>query len=182
MDIIFSVIIIMIIILAVVNTVYSYRYKVVNMPSSRATRQAIAQDIIGQYGVNYNGTICELGGGWGGLAVKLTKQFPLATVHSFEISPFPHLVSKMRKFFLGTNQYELRRTDFFKSDFSNVDILICYLSPYHMDRIANEIMPTLKKRAIIYSQGFKIESVDGGETLLSRNSGIENNLYKYQRD
>jgi len=180
MDIIFSIAIILIVLVAIVNTVYSYRYKVVNMPSSRGTRRAVIHDIRNHVDKNDTITVSELGAGWGGLAVQLTKNFPFATVKSYEISPFPFLISIIRRLFMRTSNYHLIRADFFKSDFSDSDILMCYLSPYHMRRIEKEILPSLKKGALIYSQGFEIEGLEG-DIIFSNAMGIEKKLYRYQK-
>ncbi|MCP5470121.1 MAG: SAM-dependent methyltransferase [Chlamydiales bacterium] len=74
------------------------------------------------------GSVVELGCGWGGLAKALQKKG--LKVSAYEVSFLPYLVSKLR----GVN---VKRRDFFKEDLSSFDTVVCYLYPGAMRRLTH---------------------------------------------
>lgn len=170
-----SIIIISIVMIAVINTIYSTRYKIVNMPSAPQTRGAIIEDIQKQKGECENLNIYDCGSGWGGLCRKLAKSFPKASVVGIEISPIPFLVS----FFTPWRGYQLTHQDLFKRDLSDADVVIFYLSPYHADRLADKLRRELKKGALVYSQGFPLQGWQVSKEINVPYS-LEKKLYRYE--
>jgi len=168
------ILVILIFVIVAVNTLYSYLYKVVNMPSSPQTRQAIIADLKALKGDAQGLHIYELGSGWGGLTLRLARHFPHATVIGFEISPVPYCVSLIRRLCVRKNRYTLRYGDIFKQDLSAADIIICYLSPYHMKRLE----PMIPKNATVYTQGFPFPDRKADQEIPIK-YGIENTLYRY---
>lgn len=176
MDLFFSSLLVIIVIIAVCNTIYSHIYKVVNMPSAPKTRRIICNDIMQNYSKETAITIIDCGSGWGGLCRKLSKHFPHATVIGYEISPFPYWASKIVSL---VGNYTVHRQDIFKTDLSDADILICYLSPYHMDRFSDYMHGINFKDKILYSQGFSLEgNIPKAEWHIP--FSIEKKLYKYK--
>jgi len=169
-----SIILLIFIVMVVINTIYSTKYGVVNMPSSRKTRSIIIDDIQ-SLSTNGNGlTIYDCGSGWGGLCARLHRAFPKATITGFEISPIPYLISKLNPF----RRYKIQRDNLFDIDLEQDDILIFYLSPRHMIRIKNEIIPKLKKGTLIYSQGFPIPDMKPQKTFMTT-IALEKECYRY---
>lgn len=144
------------------------------MPSTPSTRKAIITDIQNNHDTK-NTVIYECGSGWGGLARKLAYQFPEADIHGFEISPIPYFISRIHRY----KNLRIKRENLFKCDYSKANIIITYLSPYHMEQLAPIIEKQAKKGCILYSQGFPIPSKSPIETIDIPYS-IEKKVYKYR--
>lgn len=97
--------------------------------------------------------ICELGCGWGGLVAATARRFPDGRIVGFERSIIPLMVAKLR--FILQNRVVIRRADFFREDLSSFDIVLCYLSPWHMEALKPQFQ-TLKPGSLIVSNSFSI--------------------------
>ncbi len=179
MDIFFSFLGLVLIIVGVVNSIYSHFYKIVNMPSAPQTRKTIIDDLKKEIGDGADFKIIDLGSGWGGLCQKLSKHFPKASVEGVEISPIPFCVSKFFQWLSIFRHYHIRRDDFFKLDIASYDVIICYLSPYHMDRFKNDLLSQLGQGTILYSQGFPLKNKTA-EAVIDIPFSLERKLYKYR--
>lgn len=164
------------IVIVVINAIYAHFYKIVNIPSSPSTRTIIVQDIKCIKGDCAGLTIYDLGSGWGGLCRRLSKNFPNSHVQGFEISPVPYGISKIFSVF---QTYRIQRANLFEMDLSNADILVCYLSHYHMNKLADKLKAECKKGTIIYSQGFPIKKMIA-EKKFDIPLSIERKLYRYK--
>lgn len=99
--------------------------------------------------------IADLGSGWGGLLLKLSKQFPNSDVVGYEISPWPFYISKMTTGLLS-RRVTVKKENFFQKDISEFDIVVCYLSPYHMKELKSQFA-SLKPGSVIVSCSFPVE-------------------------
>jgi len=82
--------------------------------------------------------IYELGSGFGTLAIPLAKQFPHAHVISYELSPVPWFISKLRVTLSGVDNITLRRQDFLTEDLKKAELIICYLYPGAMSALSEK--------------------------------------------
>ncbi|HPQ51331.1 MAG: class I SAM-dependent methyltransferase [Alphaproteobacteria bacterium] len=98
--------------------------------------------------------IADLGCGWGGCLFALLGKFPQSTITGYEISPFPFALSKIRTFF--QKDISVLRENFFEKDLSGLDIVMCYLSPYHMEKLVPQFL-TMKSGSAIVSCSFPIK-------------------------
>ena len=146
------------------------------MPSLPPTRNAIVKSITSYRGDCAALKIYDLGSGWGGLCRKLSKYFPKATVIGYEISPIPYAVSKIVSFI---QNHTITRANLFEKDISDANIIICYLSPYHMRELSKKLQSECKKGTLIYSQGFPIEDMTP-KKIYDIAFGIERKLYCYE--
>jgi hypothetical protein len=144
------------------------------MPSAPQTRRAIINDIQLLKGDCEGLVIYDCGSGWGGLCAKLSRAFQNAKITGFEISPVPYAISKCNPL----RQYVIQRADFFILDFSNADILIFYLSPYHMNKLSQKLSAECKSGTVIYSQGFPIDGWHIDKKIATKYA-IEKTLYRY---
>ncbi len=99
--------------------------------------------------------IADLGCGWGGMIGQLQKKYPTAKITGYEISPCPYYFSKFR-FGLSGDQIAIKRNDFFKEGLSDYDVVFCYLSPSHMEKL-KPILLKLKKGSLVVSCSFPIQ-------------------------
>lgn len=83
--------------------------------------------------------IIEAGSGWGTTVFALARSLPEARIVGYENSPLPYLVSRLLRRLLGFENVELHLADFRRVDLSAADIVVCYLFPGGMRRIAGQL-------------------------------------------
>ena len=105
------------------------------MPSSGKARQQI-MTLARQQSPT---TLYELGAGFGTLALPLAREFPQTKVISYELSWFPWWVARLRASIARLDNLCVRRADFLQADLSDADLLICYLYPGAMHRLAAKL-------------------------------------------
>jgi hypothetical protein len=92
--------------------------------------------------------VVELGAGWGGMTRRIRKALPNATVIAYERSLIPWAVSRVSG--------PVHRGDLFAADLTNADVVFCYLSPWHMARLAPKFAAELKNGASVISVAFPL--------------------------
>jgi len=105
------------------------------MPSSRRAVEAMLTLAVPAR----DGAIHELGSGWGGLAISLARAHPNRVVLCYEISTLPYLFSVLRGRLSGLENLEFRRADFLRADLSGAALVVCYLFPGGMERLAAKL-------------------------------------------
>lgn len=120
------------------------------MPSSAKARDAIFKlmDGTGQ------GTVCDLGSGWGNLIIPLARQNPNRPIIGYEISWVPWLVSVLLKHGLRLNNLTIYRKDFLNHDLCYADVLICYLHTQTMTALGEKLMSEPRKGGVLISNNF----------------------------
>jgi SAM-dependent methyltransferase len=88
----------------------------------------------------------------------------------YEYSIPTFIYAKLKMGFLGKGE-KIVYGDFWNEDFSNVDIIVCFLFDKAMLRIKEEIWPKLKKGSKIISNEFRLPGVDAEKE--------ENHVYLY---
>lgn len=179
MSIFFSILTLFILVIAFCNAFYAHIYKIVSMPSAPQTRSIITDHIHTTHGDCNNLNIYDLGSGYGGLCRKLSKKFPNAKVIGYEISPVPYMISKIIQICGLSKSYTIKRRDIFSVNLSNADIIVCYLSHYHMDELKKKLQADNIKNCSLYSQGFPIKSIEPNDIIAVPYS-IERKLYLYK--
>ncbi|WP_343676890.1 methyltransferase [Paraburkholderia heleia] len=96
--------------------------------------------------------IVDLGSGWGALVIALARAFPEASVQGVEVSLFPYLVSRLRTHHL--RNVSLKWGNFFRSDPSNADAIVCYLMPGVMAKLGDFLDKALKPGTFIVTNTF----------------------------
>lgn len=122
------------------------------MPSSMKAKKQIAQALQGYE----KGVLLELGSGWGGLARHLARTNPGLQVIGYENSPLPYVYSKSVEIFSPSTNLELCYQNFFTVDLSKANVIICYLCPSEMHRLADKFCKELKPGTIIISNTFAL--------------------------
>lgn len=113
----------------------SLRTGISPVPSSRKARQAI----LNTAQLAPEGVIIELGSGWGQLAFALATKYPQRDVIGYEISLIPWLVSLLLKKIYRLSNLSLRRGNFLHSELPNAALLVCYLYPGGMTKLARKL-------------------------------------------
>lgn len=101
---------------------------------------------------------CELGCGWGGLLLALTALLPETRWLAWERSPLPYGITRLR---LAARRRHgatvtCRRADFFEADLSEADLIVCYLYPGAMSRLAEKLAREAKATCWIVSHTFRL--------------------------
>ena len=128
-------------------------------------KKAIAMIAENKAETNKNYRIADLGSGWGGMLLKLARIYPNSKITGYEISPWPRWISKLRSLF--HKNITLRNEDFFEYKMNEFDILFCYLSPTHMEKLA-EKFDHLPAGKIIISASFAIPGWTPQKTEITR--------------
>lgn len=112
------------------------------------------------------GTLLELGAGWGTLAFALADRCPRAKVVAFELSPLPFAFCWLRQRLAPRPNLELRRQDFFRASFAGASVVVCYLFPGAMARLAPKLLAELPPGARILSHTFALRGWQPLRTLV----------------
>ncbi|WP_257295230.1 hypothetical protein [Endozoicomonas sp. YOMI1] len=99
---------------------------------------------------NVSGHVMELGCGWGHLIPTLREKYPDKQIKAWERSPIPAIYTQV------VYGIEVKRKDFFAADFSNAELVVCYLFPGAMRRFATEIIPELPKGCWVVTHTFSL--------------------------
>jgi len=105
------------------------------MPSSAK----VYKTILKHAEVKGEGSIIDLGSGWGTLAIAFARKYPHKQVIGYELSLLPWLFSITRKKLLGLNNLHIYRRDFFNVDLNSADLLVCYLFPKGMKKLKQKL-------------------------------------------
>lgn len=93
------------------------------------------------------GSIIDLGSGWGTLLFALARKYPDRQVIGYELSWVPWVCTKAYKTIFGLNNVQIYRQNFLSVDLSEASLLVCYLFPKGMidlqKKLAGESCPML---------------------------------------
>ena len=113
------------------------------MPSSSQAKKAIYSLLP----LEVEGTVYELGAGWGDILKELSTHYP--RVIGYELSPLPWAISALRT-------KKCLRKDFFEADLSDAGLIVCYLYPGAMRKLKEKFEKELKPGTLIISNTFQI--------------------------
>ena len=111
------------------------------------------------------GTIYELGSGWGTLAFAIAKSFPKCQVIAYENSLVPYIYTKIYKFFIRTNNLNIKRENFFNVLLSEANTIVCYLSTDIMVRLQPKLESELQKETLVVTNTFALPSWTPQQTI-----------------
>lgn len=108
--------------------------------------------------------IAELGAGDGRVAFALAREGH--TVDAYEINPFFALFMRLRKFIGRYDNVTVYRDDFMNHNLAKYDILITYLYPGIMKRLAKKFSTEAKPGAIVLSNTFSFKDREPDRKLV----------------
>ncbi len=146
------------------------------MPSSRKARHAILKLIQS----TDSGPVLELGAGWGGLAVDIARHNPERLVIGYEQSMLPYVFSTLRQRIIGPANLRFHRQDFFQVQLQEAGVLVCYLYPGAMERLAEVIDSMGPDRPTIISNTFRLPGFSADHTQ-QLNDIHGSYIYRYDR-
>lgn len=153
--------IILVILISVVGT--TYKYGIGPTPTSLKVKTALLKALP----LNPIGVIYELGAGWGTLAFAFADRYPSHTIKAIEISIIPLCFMHIRQTFFPRKNLKIEHGDFFKKNLLDAGLIVCYLYPGAMQKLAVKLakecpqamiithtfaLPGRKPREIIFTQ------------------------------
>lgn len=120
------------------------------MPTSPAVKAAM----LAMLPDDLEGTVFELGSGWGTLAFPLARRYPRGAVVGYELSVVPWLVSKLRGAIAAPPNLVLRRADFHRADLAGAALVVCYLHPAGIERLKGKLEAELAPGTLVLSNFF----------------------------
>ncbi len=104
------------------------------------------------------GTICELGSGWGTLAFALAQRFPKCRIIAYENSLVPYIYSQIYKLVIKTENLHIKQENFFNAPLSKADVIVCYLSPNIMACLQPKLESELRQGTLVLTNTFALPS------------------------
>jgi hypothetical protein len=141
--------------------VYTLRTGISPMPSSGKVRRCLLPLL--EPGLE--GTVLELGAGWGTLAFAIADRCPRAWVVAFELSPLPFAFCWLRQRLAPRPNLELRRQDFLQASLAGASTVVCYLFPGGMARLAPKLLAELPPGARVITHTFALRGWKPERTL-----------------
>jgi len=103
-----------------------------------------------------NGTIVDLGSGWGHFVIAMANKYPQRQVVGYELSLLPWLSSSLIKKVLGLQNLTLYRQDFYHADLYKASVLVCYLFPQAMEKIKHKLLNEQQQVDFVISNNFAL--------------------------
>ena len=119
------------------------------MPTSRKTKTSILTALP----PFVEGTIYELGSGWGTMTLPLAEIYPYNKVIGCETSPLPYIISKWR---VSSPNLCMLRQDFHLLSLTDAGLVFCYLYPGAMKQLKVKFESELPEGAWVISNTFAV--------------------------
>lgn len=179
----------LIVLLAVIWIVaVSWRNGISPMPSSRAVRIAVAREVNRIPGY---ANIMEAGSGWGTLGLSVIARCPGKRLTGIENSSIPlwfsQLFTVLRSQILPVkggqellrSRVIFKRGDLYTSFFGDADIVLCYLFPGAMERLAPKFRQELPAGATVISICFALPHTPPVR-IITCNDRLRTKIYVYR--
>lgn len=158
----------------------SERLHIVPMPTLGTVRRA-ALDVADQcMGGKPPQLVLDLGCGWGGFLARMAKRYNHAQLVGYELSWLPYAYAKIR--FALHPRVTIKRADIFNADadIEAADLIVCYLSPYHMAALEGRFQRLLKPRAVLVSCAFPLPMARPAKEVPIKRGLFNTTIYGYQ--
>ena len=131
------------------------------MPSSKKACEAILKtsEQAGQ------GSIIDLGSGWGTLLFALARKYPEHQVIGYELSWLPWIYSRICKTIFGLHNLKILRLNFLAADISSASLLVCYLHPKGMIDLQKKLSQGQYSNTLLISSTFALPEEKSAQTI-----------------
>lgn len=154
--------------------IWSVKTGISPMPTSKIVKKAILRELP----EDLTGPIYELGAGWGTLAYVLADKYPNSKIEAFEISPIPYAACRIRQWITPKPNLKFHRQDFFSVPLRNASVVVCYLYPGAMEKLALKLSEELQKGSIVISNTFAVTGWKPSHTIQAHDL-YNTNVYVY---
>lgn len=132
---------------------YTLRNGISPMPTGRRVDRVVMQVL---QVLKVQGSVVELGSGWGTLALHIGKVLPQCVVVGYENSPVPYFVSKVLRVILAVSNVRFKRVDFYRVPLSDFDVVVCYLYSGAMEKLRVSFDNELRSGTWVISHTFAV--------------------------
>lgn len=131
------------------------------MPSSAKACHAIleASEQTGE------GSIIDLGCGWGTLLFALARKYPERPVIGYELSWLPWAYSLVYKTIFRLHHVKIYRQSFLTADLSEAALLVCYLFPTGMTELQGKLSQEQSADTLLISSTFALPDNEPAQTI-----------------
>ncbi|MEW6490786.1 MAG: SAM-dependent methyltransferase [Thermodesulfobacteriota bacterium] len=136
----------------VFTVVYTFLTGISPVPTNRRVRDTLLAALPDRL----EGTIFELGSGWGTLAFPLARRYPGCPVAAYELSPAPWAFSLLRALLSPLPNLTIHRSDFHRVSLARAVLVVCYLYPGGMARLRPKLEAELPAGALVVSNFFAV--------------------------
>jgi hypothetical protein len=124
--------------------------------SPMPTSSKVAKILLTTLPENLNGTVYELGAGWGTLAFPLAKKYPLNTIKAYENSLIPYLYCCLRLILFPQPNLTFHHSDFFTTHLNEASLIVCYLYPGAMQKLKSKFEQESRSGTLLVTNTFSI--------------------------
>ena len=147
--------------------VYMVKTGISPVPTSRRARAAAFCALPDRL----DGTLYDLGAGWGTVAFPLARRFPANRVVAIELSPVPWLVMHLRRWVSRPANLVIRRRDFLTEPVGDAGLVFLYQYPALAARLAEKLAAELRPGTPVISNGcalpgWPVEQVSTADDLI----------------
>jgi len=169
-----AIVLITLLLLGTVIVAYTVRTGVPPMPTGPGARAVMLRLMP----TAVDGTVYDLGSGWGGLALALADRYPDNQVVGIELSPIPYLFARARLLLRRRPNLRFRRADLLRQPLDDAGALTCYLMPSVMRRLGPKLAAELRPGAVVVSYTFAFDGWPP-ETMTVENESGPSPIYRY---
>jgi SAM-dependent methyltransferase len=148
----------------------TFRTQVPFYPSGPAVWEAVAALLPASPAIR----VIDIGSGLGGLVLDLSRRRPESVIEGIESAPMPWMISRVQAL-LGRSRAQFLLGNYEKLDFSEYDVVFCYLSPAAMDALWRKAKAEMRPGSLLISFEFSIPSQQSSLSIPIGNAG--KNLY-----
>jgi predicted RNA methylase len=127
------------------------------------------------------GSIIDLGSGWGTLVIAAACKNPNKQVVGYELSWLPWLVSITRKYSLGLDNLTICRKDFNNAELNKFSVIFCYLFPQGMTALYEKLKVEQLSKIVVVSNTFALASCQATK-VVKLNDAYRTPIYVYHWD
>ncbi|GHD60651.1 hypothetical protein GCM10017083_46830 [Thalassobaculum fulvum] len=146
---------------------YALRTGVPPMPTGSGIRAVMLRLLP----ATVDGTVYDLGSGWGGLAFALARRYPSNRVVGIELSPLPWLFARAMLMLRRYPNLEFRRAELMAASLSDAGAVVCYLMPATMRRLAPKLTAELRPGTPVVAYSFAFDGWPPDAAVLEAESG-----------
>lgn len=140
---------------------FTLRTGISPMPSSMKACRAILK----ASEQSSQGTIIDLGSGWGTLLFALARKYPERPVIGYELSWLPWIFSIICKTIFGLHNVKILRQSFLTADLTTASLLVCYLFPKGMLDLQQKLSHGQHPDIMLISSTFALPDSEPTQTI-----------------
>ncbi|PJA32853.1 MAG: hypothetical protein CO187_02875 [Zetaproteobacteria bacterium CG_4_9_14_3_um_filter_53_7] len=125
------------------------------------------------------GTMIDLGSGWGTLVFALARKYPERRIIGYELSWLPWFYARVCKSIFRLHHVQLLRQDFLTAELPAASSLVCYLFPQGMQALSVKLAQPQYRNMLLVSSTFALPNKRPVQTI-ELNDLYHSPIYIYQ--